>query len=162
MKRSIKIHSESLLIMVTKVLVWLPLLISSRKRGWGLFIRTCSHQVPLFVSLANCILNLLECFLCLRMAIFIWMQLNGYLMIVFLDILLVLFTHTFDKQRKRCKKELVSQENLVKSHSAGIRIEWSSSSFFLGVSRYIIRVKWISLRAIITQIFFWHSLSLFV
>ena len=162
MKRSTKIHSESLLIIVTKVLIWLPLLIRSRKRGWGLFVRTLSHQVPLFVSLANCILNLLECFLSLRMAIFIWMQLNGYLMIVLLDILLVLLAHSFDKQRKRCKKKLVSQEYLVKSHSAGIRLEWSSSSIVLGVSRCIVGVKWISLRALIAQIIFRHSLSLFV
>ena len=155
------IRSESLLIKVTKLLIWLPLLLSLRKRVWGLFLRTSSHQVPLFVSLANCILNLLECFLCLRVAVFVRMQLNGYLMIVFLDILLILFAHAFDKQRERCQKELVSQEYLIKSHSAGIRIEWTSS-FLLGISGCIVGVERVSLRALITQIFLGHSFSLFV
>lgn len=62
-----------------------------------------TSQVPKFVSLANRVLNLLECFFGLWVAVLVRMQLNGDLVVIFLNVLLTLLSHAFDKQRDGCE-----------------------------------------------------------
>lgn len=69
--------------------------------------------VPYFTGFTHCVLDLLERFLSLWMAVFVWVQLNGDLVVVSLDFGVCLLGHSFDKQSEWRDQELVSQIHLI-------------------------------------------------
>lgn len=162
--RAVLIHSESVLAIVAKaVLVWLLLLVGIGKRrrslGWA-------SQVPYLVSIANSVLYLLECFFGLWVAVLVRVQLNGDLVVVLLNVLLALLSHSFDKQRKRGKQELVGQVHLIvwcDSLSTAILVGLDSVGFSLLETHLCIwRVEWVSLASLLSEILMGHLLGLFI
>lgn len=105
-----------MLSIVAKVVwVWLLLLVA-----WGV-CRGCVHWIVDILSLiisylgglSHCLLDLLKGLFCLWVAVLIWVQLNGDLVVVLLDVLLALLGHALDKQGQWRQQELVGQVNLI-------------------------------------------------